>query len=542
MLLAVFFAVSPTRRGVAGDAGGVLSSRLAGSWYPAEKAALEKMLAGFAEKAGRKRIDGVMALIMPHAGYAYSGVVAAHGALAVKGAKYSRVVILGPSHRFALPNVISAPSFSKYETPLGKVEIDQDFIARLRRSKLVVDYPPAHIYEHSVQMEIPLLQYALGSPKIVPLVCGSLDAETAEKVADLLLSAISADTLVVVSSDFTHYGPNYGYLPFKDDVAANLKKLDMKAYAEIAAISPKGFRGHIADTGDTICGRAPIEVLLRMLAKGGEGVKPNLLAYDTSGRLVGDYTNSVSYLCVAFTGKWKAKAAANAEKKPAAEAAPRGEGERKMDGAGKEKEKREEAVPAGAKGDAAARHPLSGLNESDRKALLKLARDTIKYALDKRKIPTAGDLGFVPTKAMEKEMGAFVTLKEGGMLRGCIGEILPRRAAWRAVLGEAINAAFNDRRFPALAPEEFDKIEIEISVLTPPRKIDSPKEIVIGRDGVILSKNGRSAVFLPQVAPEQGWGVEETLRHLSVKAGLPPDAWRSGAEFEVFQADVFGEK
>jgi len=524
------------------DGGGVLVSRLAGSWYPAEKPALEKMFAEFAEKAGQKRLENVAALIMPHAGYAYSGVVATHGAMAVKGGKYSRVVIIGPSHRFALRNAVSAPSYKSYRTPLGDVELDLDFIAKLRRSKLVVDYLPAHIYEHSVQMEIPLLQYALGNPKVVPLVCGSLDAETAGKVADLLLSLITPDTLVVVSSDFTHYGPNYGYLPFKDDVAENLKKLDMGAYAEIAEISPDGFRKHVSDTGDTICGRCPIEVLLRMLSKGAESPKSNLLAYDTSGRMMDDYSNSVSYFCVAFTGKWKnatEKTAVSAKKRGGGSAEGRGLGEKEVDAkkdSGMEKKKLE--------GDAAKdkRHPLSGLDASDRKALLKLARDAIKYALDNRKVPTAEDLGFVPTKAMEKEMGAFVTLKESGMLRGCIGEIIPRRAVWRAVLGEAVNAAFNDRRFPPLAPEEFDKIDIEISVLTPPRKIDSHKKIVIGRDGVILSKNGRSAVFLPQVAPEQGWGVEEMLRHLSSKAGLPADAWKSGAAFEVFQAEVFGEK
>ena len=161
-------------------------------------------------------------------------------------------------------------------------------------------------------------------------------------------------------------------------------------------------------------------------------------------------------------------------------------------------------------------------------------------------VPTADALGVnqaALSPAIRKNMGAFVTLnlKQNHRLRGCIGEIQPFRPLWKAVLGRAVDAAFRDPRFLPLTAQEFANVEIEISALTPAVPVGGWRDIVIGRHGMTLSKNGHSAVFLPQVAPEQGWDIEETLTHLSMKAGLPPDAWREGASFTVFKAIVFHE-
>ena len=141
-----------------------------------------------------------------------------------------------------------------------------------------------------------------------------------------------------------------------------------------------------------------------------------------------------------------------------------------------------------------------------------------------------------------REVGAsFVTLTIQDDLRGCIGEIVPRRPVYQAVIEHAVDAAVNDPRFRPVTREELGGLSIEISALLPPHAVDSYRDIVIGRDGVVLHKGGASAVFLPQVATEQGWGLEETLSHLAEKAGLDPDAWRDGARFDVFEALVFGE-
>ncbi|MCX7009703.1 MAG: AMMECR1 family protein [Kiritimatiellaeota bacterium] len=205
---------------------------------------------------------------------------------------------------------------------------------------------------------------------------------------------------------------------------------------------------------------------------------PHLVKYDTSGHITGDFNMSVSYLCAAFTGTWK----------------------------------------RGALPKVVAEEPLSA---ADKQALLRLARGMIETQLKTGKRPKPEDLGITVTPAMKAIMGAFVTLHKDGDLRGCIGEIEPRRPLVEAVREQALNSAFSDPRF------------------TP---VNSWKDIVIGKHGMVLSKGGRSAVFLPQVAPEQGWDLPTTLTHLSQKAGLPPDAWKEGATYLVFEAIVFHEE
>jgi AmmeMemoRadiSam system protein A len=230
-----------------------------------------------------------------------------------------------------------------------------------------------------------------------------------------------------------------------------------------------------------------------------KSVEAKLIKYTTSGELTGDYTNSVSYLSVAFSGKW-GKSSAIKSKANSCE-----------------------------------------LSEEDKKQLLVLARKSLFYFLQKQQVPEVSELNITVSDAMKCRRAAFVTLKENSQLRGCIGDIFPRQPLYKSVIFNAINAGVNDSRFPPVTKAECNDITIEISALTPPTPITSPDEIRIGIDGVVLSKNGYGAVFLPQVAPEQGWDVNQMLTQLSLKAGLPADAWKEGADFLVFQADVFGE-
>jgi AmmeMemoRadiSam system protein A len=198
---------------------------------------------------------------------------------------------------------------------------------------------------------------------------------------------------------------------------------------------------------------------------------------------------------------------------------------------------------------------VSELTKQDKRELLTLARKTIDYGLRNQRVPEASELGVTISEAMKRPRAAFVTLKKISVLkkddkaepqkilrlRGCIGDIFPQRPLYKSVLMNAIYAAFRDRRFTPLQRDEFDDIVIEVSALTAPRPVSSYKQIRIGIDGVVLRKEGKSAVFLPQVAPEQGWDLEQTLTHLSQKAGLSEDAWKEGASFLVFEGDVFGE-
>ncbi|HPO16624.1 MAG TPA: AmmeMemoRadiSam system protein B [Candidatus Hydrogenedentes bacterium] len=481
----------------------VFQSTLAGSWYEADPKALAQEIQGYFKKVEGAPLDNVQALILPHAGYVYSAQTAAYGVKQVAGKTFSRVVVMGPSHRASMPNLACVTDSTHYGTPLGELPVDQGFVEALKKTPCFKVIPRAEQPEHSVHIQLPLLQQALGSFTLVPIVVGQIDVATARTMASALLNLIDEKTLVVASSDFTHFGPNYQYEPFNDNLEENIKKLDMGAVDKIVAKDLEGFDAYLDSTGATICGQSPIEILMAMLPKESQG---KLLRYDTSGKMMGDFANSVSYCAIAFTGAW-AKGA-------------------KVDEAAKPVEAPKEAE----------------LTADDKKALLDMARKTIQYVFDNKKAPTSEALGITVTPGMKPLRGAFVTLKKNGDLRGCIGDIFPERSLYEAVIGNAVNAAFRDYRFPQLAPDELPKVHIEISALTPPAPVKSYEDIVVGKHGVLLTKGSNRAVFLPQVAPEQGWDRDTMLNHLAMKAGMTPDAWREGAKFEVFEAIVFGEE
>lgn len=477
----------------------IVRASLAGQWYSANPTELREELEGYLADAGAPTVSNVIALIAPHAGYAYSGPTAAYGMKQVEGKTFSRVIVMGPSHRVPMRNAISVPSEGVYRTPLGDLPIDTSFIGNLREHAFVVDDPRTRMGENSVEMQIPLLQTALGTFPIVPIVVGQLDEDTMRRIGRALRELIDDRTLIVCSSDFTHFGRHYGYVPFTKDIAHNLAELDGGAVRAIEAKDLPGFLAYCARTGITLCGRDPIGILLAMLPPESE---PRLLHYETSAQRTGDFSASVSYVSLAFSGSWDASVLTPTHEPVARETA---------------------------------------LNEEDKRQLLKLARQAIAFRLDHGRRPTLDDLEVDVTPHMQQVMGAFVTLHKDGALRGCIGEIEPRRPLVEAVLDQAQNAAFRDPRFRPLGADELNAVDIEISALTPPVPVASWRDIVIGRHGMTLEKDGRAAVFLPQVAPEQGWGIEETLTHLAMKAGLRPDAWKGDASFTVFEAIVFHE-
>jgi len=178
------------------------------------------------------------------------------------------------------------------------------------------------------------------------------------------------------------------------------------------------------------------------------------------------------------------------------------------------------------------------LNKEEKRELLQIAKKTIESYIKKGKVPEFN----VKTERLKEVQGAFVTLHIGERLRGCIGNIVGVKPLWETVRDMAVEASTKDPRFPPVSKDELSKIKIEISVLTPPKKV-AHDEIVIGRDGVIVKSGFRQGVYLPQVATETGWTKEEFLSSLCRhKAGLPADAWKEpGTELFIFQADVFPE-
>lgn len=478
-----------------------MESTLAGAWYNADPARLKAELDGYLQQADVDADPSLWGVLLPHAGYAYSGPCAAVGAKALAAVPdVRRVVVLGFTHRIRMPDQISLPANeTHYRSPLGETPLDTAAIAALLEQPLFADVPATRRGENSVEMLLPLLQAALAGREwsLVPLTLGQLDDETRDQAAAVLKPLLEdGHTVLVASTDFTHYGPNFGYVPFRDNVEENLRKLDGGAIEKILAGDAAGFAAYCAQTGATICGQDTIGIMLRMLP---QPFRARQLAYDTSGRSTGDFENSVSYAALAFyRGETVEK-----EEEPSAD---------------------------------------SALSAADREALLKLARRTLERAFKEKHPPPLEDMDVEATPAMNRIMGGFVTLTIDGNLRGCIGEIFPRRPLVEVVRDHALDAAFNDPRFPPLTAAELPRVRIEISALTPPEPVGSYNDIEIGRHGMVLQVGRRSAVFLPQVAPEQGWDLATTLSHLAMKAGLRADAWKEPeAKFTVFEAVVFHE-
>ena len=269
-----------------------------GSWYPAGPEKLGQQIDGFFKDvpepdAGQK----IVAMVSPHAGYIYSGKTAAWGYKHLRGSSFRRVVILGPSHYVAFTG-LSIPRVDFYETPFGRVRVDQKVCETLLDKPLFQSMSRAHEREHAIEIQLPFLQRTLGDFDLVPLVVGSLQEQDYEAVTQALKSLCDAETLLIASSDFTHFGPRFGYVPFTSDLRPNIAKLDQGAIDLILQRDWRGFLAYQETTQATICGFRPIGLLLNLLPADAQG---RLLRYTLSGDLTGDYTNSVSYASIIFT-------------------------------------------------------------------------------------------------------------------------------------------------------------------------------------------------------------------------------------------------
>ena len=478
----------------------VMVSPLSGQWFPASESGLRDDLSERLRGITPIRKQNICAAVVPHAGYRYSGAVAGGVYLRIDPKTIKRVVVMGPSHYVSMHNQVSIPEATHFRTPLGDLAVDTAFVDQLRKLPFIITDPRAHQREHSDQIQLPLIQYCLSTKiPVVCMVCGQFDSKHLVEAASGLQQLLDEGTLFVASSDFTHYGANYGYMPFSQDVEKNIETLDMGVFELFTRKDFKGFLKYLDETGATVCGRDPLAFLIAMMPKDAIVQKTG---YDTSGKMLHDQSNSVSYIGAVVSGMWP-RASKTIDK----------------------------MMP-----------PAGLLDKSDCDKLLALVRNTIDQAL-KRGEPMA--LACVPsvlTSGMQAIRGGFVTLTLNNDLRGCIGEIMPRREIWKAVRDQALNAAFHDPRFVPLSANDFARAKIEISILTPPHPVPSWKDIEIGKHGILLTVSNQSAVFLPQVAPEQGWGLEETLDHLAMKAGLPREAWREkGATFLVFEAQIIHE-
>jgi AmmeMemoRadiSam system protein B/AmmeMemoRadiSam system protein A len=456
---------------------------VAGSFYPDDPKELSRMIDGFLEQAKPEKIEGdIFALIVPHAGYGFSGPTAAYAFKLIQGKPYKTVIILAPSHRYSFAGASVYPK-GAFRTPLGDLAIDADFTRKLSvhdKDKDIVFDNAAFKDEHSLEVELPFLQKALKDFKIVPIVLGDCTLKACENLAEALKRTIGerTDVLIVASTDMYH-GYDYEQCDATDAQTLEvLKKMDAEAL----------YYG-LRDNKLQLCGGFGVVTTLILSQKMGHKTLEVL-----------EHTNSAAATAKLQKGVWTV-------------------------GYG--------AIVIDSKGDGAM------LDKTQRKKLLELARNSIEtYLKTNKKLEVTEE-----DPLLLKEMGAFVTLREQGELRGCIGNLIGSQPLYLTIRDMAVEAAVDDPRFPPVNLGELENIEIEISALSPMQLVSSSDEIEMGKHGVMVRRGFRSGVFLPQVATETGWSKEEFLTQLCAhKAGLPADAWKDkSTELYVFTAEVFSE-
>ena len=278
--------------------GRVLGPAVAGTWYPAEAAELARDIDALLAHAPQGHPP--VALVVPHAGLRWSGATAARAFVRLAGLAPRRVVLIGPSHHAAFRGAC-VPDAELYRTPLGDVSLDCESLDALTSRAGFLESDGPFEREHCLEIELPFLLRTLAPGwRLVPLLLGGDTAwPMLEGLAATLRATIPAeDTLLVASSDFTHFGPRFGFVPFEEDVASRIRALDMGAIELILRLDRRGFSDYVTRTGATICGHAAIELLLALLPP---GLRAELVAYDTSGRQASDPQHSVSYASVAFS-------------------------------------------------------------------------------------------------------------------------------------------------------------------------------------------------------------------------------------------------
>lgn len=447
------------------------------------------------------------ALVVPHAGYSFSGEVAGKAFAALDTEGLRRVILLGPSHHRAFSGgALPEKGIDGFTTPLGEVRVDRAALESLRENPDFDGPSASHGPEHSLEVELPFLQVVAPNVEIVPILVGNeTDTEIAIRMAKALLPLLDGGTAVIVSSDFTHHGDRYRWSPFSQpNLGDKLVHLGEVTAGRLAAIDPDGFTYQVEVSGDTVCGVRPAMVLVQMLAHAFDG-GGEVLEVTTSGHRTGAWELSVTYVSVVFRGSW------SGWKQPGLA-------------------------------------PLLGkMSARQGGETVTLARATLESLLLHNGSIAEWYAASAEREALRSRAGAFVTLNHKGVkvgdpgrLRACMGLIEAGQSLSEAVIRAAVWAS-QDPRFPPLKAGELAGLEVEVSVLSPARRVAGPEAIEVGKHGVILEKGSHRAVFLPHVATEQGWDRQTMLEQLARKAGLPSDGWRRGAHFDVFTAQIFGE-
>ena len=444
----------------------------------------------------------VAALIVPHAGYYYSGNVAASAYMALNPKQpYKRIFLLGPSHHEWLDGASVNTEADYYATPLGNVKVDRETGMALTTTdgtdltdseKVFFYRPEAHDREHCLEVQLPFLQRRLGDvPPIVPIIISTNDFRKLSRMAEVLKPYFTDENLFVISSDFSHY-PRYEDAYEADGKTG--KAIESGDVGRFIAAIEENARSGKRNLATSACGEFAIITLMLMLDSIYE-VKH--LMYQNSGDIGDtDHSRVVGYHSFAILRNG-----------------------------------------TGGNGQTRANTDFV-LSDNDKKKLKEIALNSIKDSLDGKSVSVrVSPMQDYPM--LSKKCGAFVSLHKHGHLRGCIGHFGEDTPLYEIVAEMARAAAFEDPRFMPVSREELDDIDIEISVLTPMRRIQSLDEFELHRHGIYIRKGYRSGTFLPQVADEVNWTKEEFVGHCSQdKAGLGWNGWKD-AELYVYEAIVF---
>ncbi len=467
----------------------VRQSAVAGAFYPAGAAELRKTVDDLLARAGAQTVrEPVLALIAPHAGYQYSGAVAAGAYALVRGRKPQRVVIIAPSHveAFSFTSIYEGDA---YATPLGTVPADKEFAAKLAAADASIKLstrghaPVKDRGEHALEVQLPFLQRAIGDFRLVPIVMGDQSYSACRALGVALAKlARGGDTLIVASSDLSHFHPYDQAVTLDHRTLAAIQNWDYLSMS-------RNFEARVWEA----CGGGPIVAAMIAAERLGAN-QAALLAYANTGDVTSERSRVVGYAALALT-----KSAAHASAAPA-----------------------------------------FSLAQADRDELLRVARTSVETAVRENKLY---DYKGSSSQPLMQERGAFVTLKEKGELRGCVGYVAPMKPLSFTVRDVAALAAVRDRRFPPVTAAELGQLQYEVSVLSPLRRVLDVRTITVGRDGLIIRRGDSEGLLLPQIPVEQGWDRATFLEQACLKAGLPAGAWRDErTDIFSFTAFVFGDR
>jgi AmmeMemoRadiSam system protein B/AmmeMemoRadiSam system protein A len=462
----------------------IRSPAVAGTFYPADPTILHRQIAGFLAEADNAPPTGTAlpkAIIGPHAGYVYSGPIAAraYARLAAARGKIRRVVLIGPSHYVAFQGLV-VDTAQAWAMPGGTVPLDTEAIAMLRRAG-VGELEAAYTREHALEVHVPFLQQVLGDFRLVPIVAGNAPPEAVAAVFDTLWGG--PETLIVVSTDLSHYLDYDACQRMDSSTAAAIERFDSDAITSAGA-----------------CGAVPTRGLL--LAARRRGMTIERLDLRNSGDTAGTRDSVVGY------GAWALHA-------PKTRTQDTQTQETAVDA-------EQQAVVAVAEG------------------LIQLVRTAIGLGFDTGRPPDINPNAQIPP-LLSAPGAAFVTLRRNGTLRGCIGSAVATRPLIVDVVQHAFNAAFRDWRFPRLALDELASLELSVSVLTAPVPMDFADEADLlaqlrpGSDGLIIEDTGRAALFLPSVW-EEIRDPRRFLTLLKLKAGMAAEHFSPGFAARRFRS------